>query len=296
MDSCVPFGLGGGNGAGARVDGTVGDAVAAARSLASELAETPAGATAAAAASVLRTLAEACEAAERRWIRLLFDLHDGPLQHVGALMLDASYLRRACDRALPRDAGGGEIAALADEFVTRLEGLDAELREIAASVGASSLRDRPLLDAIAAVVDDFTLATDVPVALEVEGDFTPLTLSQKIALFRVTQGALANIRRHADATAVAVTLRAEARETTLRIEDDGRGFDVDEVLAASVERGRMGVTAMRERVRLLGGRFELRSNPGGPTVITANLRRWGGAADDDESTSILEVDETSPVL
>lgn len=250
-------------------------AIAAARALSVELAEDGDGVSAVS-SSLLRTLADSCEAGERRWARLLFDLHDGPLQAVGSLLLDAGYLHRACERALADDPRRDELVELAGQFATRLDELDAELREISASVVASSLQTRPLIDALAAMVEEFTVATGVPVALETSGDVLALTLSQKIALFRVSQGALANIRRHANASAVSVTLRADDAETILRIEDDGRGFDVEEAFAAAAERRRIGLTAMRERVRLLGGRFELVSREGGPTVITATLRRWGG--------------------
>jgi len=265
-------------------DARVRGAVAAARGLAAELAEGDDDGFSTVTASLLRTLADVCEAGERRWARLLFDLHDGPLQEVDSLILDAGFLHRAVERALAEDPRRDELVGLAEQFATRLDELDAELREISASVIASGLQSRPLLDALAAMVDEFQRATGIPVAYESSGDVPSLTLSQKIALFRVSQGALANIRRHAGATAVSLSLHMDERQTVLRIEDDGRGFDVEAAFAAAAARRRIGLTAMRERVRLLGGRFELESREGGPTVLTATLRRWGGTSGVDESS------------
>jgi signal transduction histidine kinase len=60
----------------------------------------------------------------------------------------------------------------------------------------------------------------------------------------------------------------------LDVADDGRGFDVEEQLLQAARAGRLGIVGMGERIRLLGGRFEIESKPGGPTRVRASMPRW----------------------
>ncbi|MBA3734388.1 MAG: hypothetical protein H0W90_04185 [Actinobacteria bacterium] len=103
------------------------------------------------------------------------------------------------------------------------------------------------------------------------GDMTP---SQKIALIRVVQEALTNIREHANATQVRITIRERGGHVDARIEDDGAGFHVARTLLDSAQRGRLGLVGGSERIRLLGGKFDVRSKPGGPTIVSLSLPRW----------------------
>jgi two-component system, NarL family, sensor kinase len=65
----------------------------------------------------------------------------------------------------------------------------------------------------------------------------------------------------------------------LRIADNGEGFDVAQTVVAAARRGRLGVVGMNERVRLLGGVFEIESEPGQGTTITAALPAWRPVAE-----------------
>jgi signal transduction histidine kinase len=58
------------------------------------------------------------------------------------------------------------------------------------------------------------------------------------------------------------------------VTDNGRGFDVERTLVQAARKGRLGLVGMSERVRLLGGRFDLQSSLGGPTTISAIIPRW----------------------
>jgi signal transduction histidine kinase len=86
--------------------------------------------------------------------------------------------------------------------------------------------------------------------------------------------ALANVRRHSDAERVQIALDAGREVIAIEIRDDGAGFDPALAAPRAARDGRVGLVGMRERMRLLGGRTEIRSAPGGPTVVTAELPRW----------------------
>ena len=95
-----------------------------------------------------------------------------------------------------------------------------------------------------------------------------LTMSQRIAVVRIVQEALSNVRSHSEATEVQVDLRATDDGLDLRIADNGRGFDLRATAGAAARRGRLGIVGMNERVRLLGGVFTIESMPSvGTTVV-----------------------------
>jgi signal transduction histidine kinase len=217
-------------------------------------------------------------ASERRLGRLAFDLHDTALQHIAALGTDLFLFRRQLSEALPganRSVATGRV----DDLEARIWELDRVLRELAHSLEPNSLVRRPLTRVIEDEVGSFTERTGVPVQQRVYGDFSGMTASQKIALIRIVQEALTNIREHANASRVEISISARNGRFDARIEDNGVGFHVARTLLECAKRGRFGLVGSSERVRLLGGKFDVRSRPGGPTSVSLTLPRWQPLAD-----------------
>ena len=100
-------------------------------------------------------------------------------------------------------------------------------------------------------------------------DPTPFTVVET-ALFRVAQQALANVVDHASATHALVAIECSTKGVTLRVSDDGCGFDPDHVQVLA-DIAHFGLIAMRERVEALGGRFRVTTAPGKGTVVEAKL-------------------------
>jgi signal transduction histidine kinase len=205
------------------------------------------------------------KASERRLSRLGFDLHDGALQHIAVLGADLRALKA---QVLP--AGVASV----DGIERRVRELDRVLRELAHSLEPASLLRRPLERVIQAEADSLAERTGIQIRARVIGDFGAMTQSQKIALIRVVQEALANIREHSNATTVDLMVMASRSCVELQIEDDGDGFEVTRTLQNAAQRGRLGLVGSSERVRLLGGTFDIRSRPGGPTAVAVTLPRW----------------------
>ena len=212
-------------------------------------------------------------ASERRLGRLAFDLHDGALQHIAAFGADLFLVRRQLAELLPAESEALGTARIND-LEARIWELDRVLRELAHSLEPGSLVRRPLPRVIADEVAAFTERTGIPVQQRIQGDFTGMTVSQKIALIRVVQEALTNIREHANAAQVRIVITARTGRVDARVEDDGIGFHVARTLLDGAQRGRLGLVGSSERVRLLGGRFDVRSQPGGPTTVSLSLPRW----------------------
>ena len=98
-----------------------------------------------------------------------------------------------------------------------------------------------------------------------------LTMDVQTALLRIAQGAVANVAQHAGATTVDITLDVSATHASLRVQDDGTGFNPDRVGTRSGTSDAFGLRAMGERVDQLGGRLTVDSAPGDGTTITATV-------------------------
>jgi signal transduction histidine kinase len=208
-------------------------------------------------------------ASERRLLRLGCDLHDGPLQELAAL---AAELRHARSQVVPLVAGedAERVSGRFEDIEARLGELDQGLRDIARGLRSTTATERPLEDALRIEVDAFARPGNVATALTVDGDLSGLSASQRIVLFRVVQESLANAGRHSGAASVRVRARSTPRYVSVVVSDDGCGFDVDTARSS----GRLGLSGVTERVRLLGGDIEIRSIPGRGTCVRATLPRW----------------------
>mgnify|MGYP003544871461 FL=1 len=101
-------------------------------------------------------------------------------------------------------------------------------------------------------------------------DVRPLPPHLEVALYRITQEALTNVRKHAKASRVKLTLREADGHVTLEIEDDGRGF-ASQPSPSQRPPTSFGLTGMAERASLIGGELSVRSTPGRGTVVTVRV-------------------------
>jgi signal transduction histidine kinase len=207
-------------------------------------------------------------AGERRLVRLGFDLHDGPLQEIVAL---AEELRVASSQisAIVPDDFRQRVRGRFNDVHARLGALDESLREVAHSIRSTSAVARPVADAVESELRTLENATGIEVDLEVEGNLSSLSDSQKIVLFRVVQEALSNVRKHSEAERVSVALRSTRTFVALTVIDDGCGFD-----PRRLGHDRLGLAGISERVRLLGGAVEIETRSGTGTTVRATLPQW----------------------
>jgi signal transduction histidine kinase len=212
-------------------------------------------------------------ASEKRLLRLGFDLHDGPVQDVLALKGEVQRLREELYPYMlesHRELASGRF----DDMLARLTAIDAGLRELSHSLETKSIVSRPLSEIIHREVDTFAARSGIAATTEVRGDPDTLSSAQRVAVFRAVQESLANVREHSGATEVEIRIRARRNTIDVSITDNGQGFEVSRAVARAAQRGRLGLVGMGERVRLLGGTFEIDSKPGGPTTLRFSLPRW----------------------
>jgi signal transduction histidine kinase len=214
---------------------------------------------------------------ERLLVRLGLDLHDGPLQQVYALAQDARLLRAQVGVLVDAEHSSLIEGRFAD-VEAQLNELHHDLRDLAHSLEPRSLLQYPLPDAVARELTALNRRSGISTTLEARGSFDALSASQRIALLRVLQEALSNVRQHSGARNVAVTLRSEADGLFMEIQDDGHGFEPADVVRGEDGQNGIGLAGMQERIRLLGGTLEIVSRPGGPTTLRAVLPLWQPAA------------------
>jgi two-component system, NarL family, sensor histidine kinase UhpB len=208
------------------------------------------------------TLAMRAQEEERR--RLARDLHDEVNQALTAILLRLEAL--AQDSPVARVEEVNELKRLVNQAMDELLNLARQLRP-------SALDDHGLMPAIETQLKRFSARTGVEVSLDAEGDPDTLPEDVQTAVYRVLQEALANVSRHAGASAVAVEIEAEDERLELRVRDDGAGFDPVAVTRAGSDGpgAGLGLSGMAERARLAGGELDVRSAPGGGTTVTMRI-------------------------
>lgn len=229
----------------------------------------------------LRDYAERMEFLSRRLIdvqeserrRIALELHDQIGQILTGLKLKLQMLAR-----LPAGESQerlGEAEVLVDELIGRT-------RELSLNLRPATLDHLGLLSALLRHLRYYTSQTGVRVDFEqigLEGKrFAP---ELETAAFRIVQEALTNVARHSGAGEAIVRIWSTKNTLTLEIEDHGKGFD-PEIEFATAQTS--GLTGMRERASLLGGRFEIESAPGG-TRLSASWDLPGAAIGAGQSKS-----------
>jgi PAS domain S-box-containing protein len=188
--------------------------------------------------------------------RIARDLHDNIGQHVTALRLKLAAI----------GSGGGAEAQAQVEAVERLVGdLDRELDFIARELRPAAL-DLGVITALRQFVLEWSKAHGIGAEFHASG-FTETRLppTSETHLYRVTQEALNNVYKHAQATRVSILLEHRGRDAVLIIEDDGSGFNPD-APRTDASSG-LGLVSMRERAQIIGGSLDVESQPGKGTTI-----------------------------
>ncbi len=207
---------------------------------------------------------------ERR--RIGRDLHDSTGQSLAALEIDLAQL-------------GREAAKLSAEGREQLEQCVRLARQCSAEIRtASYLLHPPLLDelglssALRWLADGLRTRSGLEVRLDLPERLRGVAPEEELALFRVAQEALTNVQRHSSSPWVAMRLRAEPGSLVLEIEDAGRGMPAAEASdpESSGRFAGVGVAGMRERIRQLGGTFDVESTAAG-TLVRACIPLSGRA-------------------
>ncbi|MCR2746841.1 sensor histidine kinase [Limnobacter parvus] len=187
------------------------------------------------------------------------ELHDEMGSALTAAKMDASWLRRSL---------GSQVSDDIQERILRLiESISTTItltRRLVDDLQPPLLKGLGLVEALRALGEQFQM--DIPVEMELPEQALPLPQSQSLALFRIAQESLTNVRKYAGATQVKMSLFREAEQVILSIQDNGIGFDTQHV-----EMHGHGIAGIKHRTQMFSGNLTLTSAPGKGTLLEVHM-------------------------
>ena len=193
--------------------------------------------------------------------RMAREIHDTIAQGLTGVITQLEAARQV-------EGSPGELQRRLDNATRLARESLAEARRSVQAVVPVPLEERSLPDAIAHVSARWSSLSHVPAEVITTGNVRGLHPEVEVTVLRVTQEALANVAKHANASRVGVTLSFMGDVVGIDVRDNGAGFSPLELANGS---SGFGLTAMRQRVEGLSGILEIESEPGGGTAVSATL-------------------------
>ncbi len=203
-------------------------------------------------------------AQEDERMRIARDLHDETIQML--IVISRRIEALAAVEQMP-DSTLRLLVDLQDLVSETLK----ELRRFIKDLRPSSLDFLGLMAALVGPINDLKEKDGIAAEVRAVGEVRRPAPEQELGLFRICQEALNNIRRHSLATRVDVEVEFLAGKVQMRINDNGRGFEVPERMDSLVSTGKLGILGMFERARLLGGTLAITSEKGQGTTVSVEV-------------------------
>ncbi|MBI2911133.1 MAG: HAMP domain-containing protein [Chloroflexi bacterium] len=213
-------------------------------------------------AELLEKLIGAQEEERRRIAR---EIHDEPTQALSGVLLQLDKVLQHL--AQHSQDGWKEV----ERVRQRVRGAMESLQQITTELRPHAVDDLGFVPAIRWFAEQRLADCGVRVDFSVVGRADRLPPPIEIAAFRITQEAINNVARHAEAASARIELRFTSAGLCGRIEDDGKGFDPQAATALPIEGPGLGLLGMQERAVLLGGSFAVSSQPGKGTAVSFDI-------------------------
>jgi len=212
---------------------------------------------------VEQLLAQVVQAQEEERNRISIDLHDS----VAQWLVGASYRLQTFDQIFSKDKKARrELADMEDTVAKSLK----ELRRVVVGLRPPALNELGLTHALRQSFED--LENDsLECKFNVKGEPIRLPSSMEIAVYRMCQETLSNIRKHSRASKVNLFLQFQEDRLNVEIRDNGRGFDLYQTLNSAISAGHMGLLGMKQRAEMLGGEVSIKTSEGAGTTVIFSL-------------------------
>jgi PAS domain S-box-containing protein len=197
--------------------------------------------------------------------RLSAELHDVVGQNLLFLKLRITQLE-SCP-----DAASSKSASLCSETLLYIDQMIENIRRLCWDLLPSDLEDLGLTTAIESLVGDCARHCDLEISTELDLIDDLFNQEAQVIIYRLVQESLTNIAKHANAATARVSGLLEDEVLCFSIDDDGVGFDVEDVLARDANNRGIGLSAMRERVRIINADLQFHSHPGVGTRISFSI-------------------------
>ncbi len=207
---------------------------------------------------------EITRAQEQERKRVSRELHDETAQSLADLCTDV-------DMTIMKEQLSEKVVRRLEQLRLKIDSMLEEVRRFSHELRPGLLDQFGLIPSLESLTADVNTEEKLSCRLEVTGFEQRLSSEAEALLFRITQEALRNIRKHAKATGAIVRVDFSRCKVRLSITDNGIGFKVPEILGGFARRGKLGLIGMQERAHLLNGSFKVKSTAGKGTTITAEI-------------------------
>lgn len=200
--------------------------------------------------------------------KIAYDLHDDIIQDLAAIAVKfGSYLSS-------KEPETPEKRKMLEEYTALLKENIGKIRAISYGLSPSGLEQFGIFHVLKALAEEYSEKLNIPVAFYTAGFDPEKSLDEELSIniFRIVQEALRNIEKHSEAAHVRIFLLSYYPKMILRIEDDGIGI-TDQNRNDTVINKQLGIHIMTERVKNLGGEFQIESAPGEGTKIIIELEK-----------------------
>jgi signal transduction histidine kinase/ABC-type uncharacterized transport system substrate-binding protein len=194
--------------------------------------------------------------------RLASELHDDFSQRLALLALGLENVLET----LPDSTQAAKQQL--DKLYDSASELGADLHTVSHRLHPSALQNLGLVPGVSGLCEEFAARQGIEIVFCSENIPHGVPPNVALCLFRIVQESLQNLKKHSGAAQAKVSLRKAGDSLLLSVSDDGAGFDAKEL----GNKAGLGIRGMRERVRLVGGQFEIHSEPGNGTRIEARVR------------------------
>jgi len=206
-------------------------------------------------AGVRQYVADITHTQEEERKRIARELHDDTVQSLIAIGQRIELIKGALDEP-------AEARSRLNELRTMVTGAIASVRQFSRDLRPLTLEDLGLAASMQYLVNQLGHSQNIKVDLKVDGEIDGLTNDMEVAIYRILQEALNNIRKHAHATEAKVWAQFAKRYIRLTVQDNGQGFEVPEAITDFASDGSFGVMGLQERAQLFGGEVTIKSSPG----------------------------------
>ena len=194
------------------------------------------------------------------------DLHDELGQVLTTLKIDVSMLRKRVASNgvhVQSDLVKSELSSI----IKLIDRINRSVRRISSGLRPEILDELGLIEAIRWHVQEFEKRYAMKCSVKLPTNSLSIDNKSSIALFRIVQEALNNVAKHSEASHVFIQMKIENDSLYLEIKDDGKGLEPESVKSS----GSLGIIGLRERVRLLSGKFDIHGQPGKGTMVSVTI-------------------------
>ena len=215
---------------------------------------------------VEQLLAQVVLAQEEERNRISIDLHDSVAQWLVAASYDVQTFRYTLSNGKAGKVRGAALAEMENTITKSLR----ELRRVVVGLRPPALDELGLTHALRQSLEELKIE-GMDCQFSEEGTSVRLPSSMEIAVYRVVQETLNNIRKHAGATQITLRLEFQEGKLLVEIHDNGKGFNLSQTLYSALPNGHLGLLGMKQRAEMLGGDLRIITGKGKGTTVTLSL-------------------------